>query len=371
MRSSVQLRPFQAQQSVFKTVIVRKRINRACIVASQVRILPKVLKTCNSIFASSTLFQLYAHMHFLISLFQQAPIVTFERSSGLGPVVSRVLGATAAAIILATAPASFAELETVPPDQVTTLAKPLKVQTVDKNRIWLLFILGATTLFGTTVLAENNESWFPAISKANKALAASAAAAKERARKAEEEQLQFEERLAEVKQETTMDSRMESAVAEGLSKAKRPPPTLSPPIDVEIEEKEEEEEEQASASNASNVAAAAAVEEAQINEEAAKYPAKLGHEDDDEVIDDEVVVEEVIIEAGTGVEEIQQEGTSAADASRAAPLFEISGEQIEASAKNYQQREVLNELSIEDLQRELEERKKSSAGNNGSSGGNN
>jgi hypothetical protein len=289
-------------------------------------------------------------MHFLISLFQQTPKISFEIPSGLGPVVSRILGATAAAIILATAPASFAELQTVPPDQVTSLAKPLKVQTVNKNRIWLLFVLGASSLFGITVLAENNESWFPAISKANKALAASAAAAKERARKAEEEQLQFEERLVEVKQETTMDSRLESAVAEGLLEARRPPPILSPPIDVEIEQGE------GSASTAPVVAAAAAA----VVEEAARFPAELGFEED------KVVEEEVIIE-----EERDQEEISAAGASRTAPLFELSGDQIEASAQRFQQREVLNKLSIEDLQRELEERKKSSTSNAGSRNENN
>ncbi len=255
--------------------------------------------------------------------------------------MSRVLGATAAAIILSTAPASFAQLETVPADQVTSIAKPLKVQTVNKNRIWFLFVLGASSLFGITVLAENNESWFPAISRANKALAASAAAAKERARRAEEEQLEFEERLSDVKQETTMDSRLESAVAEGLLKAKRPP-TLAPPVDVEIEEEE-------SVSTASMVAAAA-IDEAEISEEA-KFPSSLD-------VEEEITVEKE--------EEEAEEETPVAGASRV-PLFEISGEQIEASTKSFQQREILNELSIEDLQKELEERKKAaSAGNNGS-----
>ncbi len=224
---------------------------------------------------------------------------------------------------------------------------------MNKNRIWFLFVLGASSLFGITVLAENNEKWFPAISRANKALAASAAAAKERARLAEEEQLQFEERLAEVKQETTLDSRLESAVAEGLLKAKRPPPAIAAAaasvLDAEIEEE--------SVSPASMVAAAA-IEEAQISEEA-KFPAELGVE----------VVENDTSESEEQVMEQDEEQRSSVASGRAAPLFEISGEQIEASAKNYQQREVLNELSIEDLQRELEERKKASASNNGSGGG--
>ncbi|KAL4519566.1 hypothetical protein Ndes2526B_g01848 [Nannochloris sp. 'desiccata'] len=320
MRSSVQLRPFQAQQSLCKSAILRRNITRTCIVA-----------------------------------FQQIPKPSYERPSSLGPVVARVLGATAAAIIIATAPASFAELQTVPPDQVTSLAKPLKVQTVNKNRIWLLFVLGASSLFGITVVAENNESWFPAISKANKALAASTAAAKERARKAEEEQLQLEERLAEVKQETTTDSRLESAVAEGLLQARRPPPALTPPIDVEVEEE--------SASTAS-IVAAAAVEDAEISE-ASRFPAELGIEEEEENEEEVPIIEE------EAVDEMDVVETAAAGASRAAPLFEISGDEIEASAKSFQQREVLNEISIEDLQRELEERKKTSASNNGSTSENN
>ena len=265
-----------------------------------------------------------------------------------------MLGATAAAIILATAPASFAELQTVPPDQVTSVAKPLKVQKVNKNRIWLLFVLGASTLFGVTVLAENNESWFPAISRANKALAASAAAVKERAKKAEEEQQQFNERLLQVKQETTLDSRLESAVAEGLSKARRPPPTTatSPVLDAEFED----------SPRASILAASAAVEEEEVEiSEASRFPAELGVEEEEDEQVEETTVEDKI-------EEIEEEDVAVASgASRAAPLFEISGDQIDASSKKYQQREILDELSIEDLQRELEERKKASANGSGNS----
>jgi hypothetical protein len=354
MRCSVQLRPCQAQRPPFRSVSLRRNATRICIVASQVRILPNLLTTCNSILDmfNSTLVSLLVCIRSFLSL-QQSSRPSYERSTGLGPIISRLAGATAAAIILATAPASFAELQTVPPDQVTSLAKPLKVQTVNKNRIWLLFVLGASSLFGVTVLAENNEAWFPAISRANKALAASAAAAKERARRAEEEQLQFEERLGQVQQETTMDNRLESAVAEGLLEARRPPPTTSPPVDVEIEQEE-------SASTAA-VIAAAAIEEAEISE-AAKFPAELGVEEEEE---EEEEVEVVVAEVKELVEEDEGEAPTAAGASRAAPLFEISGDQIDASVKNYQQREVLNELSIEDLQRELEERKKASAGGGG------
>lgn len=50
------------------------------------------------------------------------------------------------------------------------MAKPLKEQKVDKEKVWLIFILGAAGLFGTTLLLENNERFFPAIYKANLAM---------------------------------------------------------------------------------------------------------------------------------------------------------------------------------------------------------
>lgn len=53
------------------------------------------------------------------------------------------------------------------------MAKPLPKQTIDKGRVWTAFIGGAVTVFGLTVLSENNESWFPAIFRANKAMAIS------------------------------------------------------------------------------------------------------------------------------------------------------------------------------------------------------
>lgn len=61
--------------------------------------------------------------------------------------------------------------QTVPPATVSSLARALPQQKVDKGRIWLVFILGAAGLFGGTVLLENNDRFFPAISKANKAMA--------------------------------------------------------------------------------------------------------------------------------------------------------------------------------------------------------
>jgi hypothetical protein len=63
--------------------------------------------------------------------------------------------------------------QTVPVSQVTEAAKALPKQTIDKGKVWLYFIGGAVGLFATTIAAENNESWFPAISRANKAMSMS------------------------------------------------------------------------------------------------------------------------------------------------------------------------------------------------------
>ena len=61
-------------------------------------------------------------------------------------------------------------MQTVPVSQVTEAAKPLPKQTIDKGKVWLYFIGGAVSLFAVTIAAENNESWFPAISRANRAM---------------------------------------------------------------------------------------------------------------------------------------------------------------------------------------------------------
>lgn len=50
-------------------------------------------------------------------------------------------------------------------------AKPLPKQQVNKGKVWLIFVLGAASLFGTAVVMENNRTFFPAISRANRAMA--------------------------------------------------------------------------------------------------------------------------------------------------------------------------------------------------------
>lgn len=63
-------------------------------------------------------------------------------------------------------------MQTVPVSQVTQMAKPLPKQpSIDKTKVWTVVIGGAAGLFLLTIAAENNKSWFPAIARANEAMA--------------------------------------------------------------------------------------------------------------------------------------------------------------------------------------------------------
>ncbi|WPT13376.1 hypothetical protein PSENEW3_00001217 [Picochlorum sp. SENEW3] len=107
-------------------------------------------------------------------------------------------------------PAAAAEYDSTTYEQMQSKAKPFKKQEVNKGRIWLLFVLGASSLFGVTVLVENNSAWFPAIAKANKAMQASM--------KAMEEQ----EKLAAMQlleNEIQEKDRLENAVLAGIQQA--------------------------------------------------------------------------------------------------------------------------------------------------------
>ena len=72
----------------------------------------------------------------------------------------------------------FFSVQTVPPQEATSFAKSLQPQPVNKGKIWLIFLAGATGLFGAAVALEKNSTLFPAIAKANQALAATKAAQK-------------------------------------------------------------------------------------------------------------------------------------------------------------------------------------------------
>ncbi|RMZ55280.1 hypothetical protein APUTEX25_005558 [Auxenochlorella protothecoides] len=71
---------------------------------------------------------------------------------------------------------AWAELATVPPETALQAARPLPQQPIDKGRIWFVLIVGASALFGATVLLENRAAWFPAIAKANQAMKSAATA---------------------------------------------------------------------------------------------------------------------------------------------------------------------------------------------------
>ncbi|CAL8468463.1 g8003 [Coccomyxa elongata] len=127
-------------------------------------------------------------------------------------LLSALVGSAALAAVALTrcTPLAWAELETVPPATVSSLARALPKQQVDKGRIWLICILGAAGLFGGTVLLENNEKFFPAISKANKAMA--------QARKQQEARAKLQEAI-DVGGDA--EERLEDAVLAGISEARQ------------------------------------------------------------------------------------------------------------------------------------------------------
>lgn len=261
------------------------------------------------------------------------------------PLASRLAGAAAAALMLAAASAgpALAELQTVTADQATSMARPLKVQEVKKGRIWLLFVLGASSLFGITVVAENNAAWFPAIARANKAMAMSTKGVQQRdeaSEASEAESERFEQRLEEVQAERETDYRLESAVAEGLVAARRPEAAA---VDVEAAAVEATAEEAVAAPSVVPVAT---------------YPAEL-----DAGVAEAMAAAAEAEDAEWAAAEAAEEAAAAAAASAEArePLFEIGGDQIEASTKSMQQR-VLDGMSLEELQKELEARRGAAAG---------
>ncbi|PSC73418.1 ATP-binding cassette sub-family D member 4 [Micractinium conductrix] len=227
-----------------------------------------------------------------------------------------VTAAAAAALLLAGGPVApppaAAELATVTAQQAVDSAKPLKVQEFNKGRIWLLAVLGATSLFGTTVLLENNESWFPAISRANRAMKQAREAAEARERASEEESAQFQARLAAVQQERAADAAVDTAVLEGLSAARQRSAAAAPRLPTEPAAAEAEQPAAAGAPAAASSGAAEPAAPASSSEGAAAAPARETRK----------------------------------------PLFEISAEQIEASSAE----------RLAAVQQEVEKRKATAAG---------
>ncbi|GIL58247.1 hypothetical protein Vafri_13309 [Volvox africanus] len=80
-----------------------------------------------------------------------------------------IAGVLASGLVWLSPSPVMADMQTVSPQMVTQMARPLPKQTVDKGKIWSVFIGGAVFLFGMTVALENNENFFPAITRANRA----------------------------------------------------------------------------------------------------------------------------------------------------------------------------------------------------------
>ncbi|CAD7700992.1 unnamed protein product [Ostreobium quekettii] len=144
----------------------------------------------------------------------QMPSAEPERAN---PFVAGVVGTVVAGALLLSPQAAVADMiETVAPSTMAEYAKPLPQETVDKGRVWLFLVLGATGLFLGTVALENVEGFFPAIAKANKAMARS------RAGEYEQEEAYAEESeiaVARPSQEVT-DDPYYRAVEDGLAAAR-------------------------------------------------------------------------------------------------------------------------------------------------------
>lgn len=255
---------------------------------------------------------------------------------------SAAAAAAAALLLFGSVPASMAEIVTVTPQQATDMAKPLKKQEVNKGRIWLLFVFGATALFGSTVVLENNEAWFPAISRANKAVKAARRQTEQQEAAAATEKAQFEQRLAQVQQERQLDWQSEEAVLQGLREARQR---------IEASSSEPEAPGVGAAAAAAAVAvpaaepaAAPAAEPAAAGEAQEPAPAAIQHSSTSE---DASASSEAPSAAASGSGSNASGGSSSPMQDSRKPLFEISAEQIEASSTQ----------RMQELQQELELRK--------------
>lgn len=102
-------------------------------------------------------------------------------------------------------------------------AKPLtQTQPNNKGKIWLIMVGAASGLFAATVLVENNTNFFPAIKRANTAMAAqrqtSTAAADEAA--SAETVTSGSDDAKSTFEEAEMQARSEEAVLKGLQAAR-------------------------------------------------------------------------------------------------------------------------------------------------------
>ena len=284
--------------------------------------------------------------------------------------------------------------------QMQAKAQPFQKVEVNKGRVWLLFVLGASSLFGVTVLVENNSAWFPAISRANKAMKAGMAAIEEKERLERLEREMVGTGLVEVvgrgeggeggeggEEEVQSMQSTQDAVLAGLRAASaNAKETMRGLKEMEVAEDEEDEE-------------------VVVGSRPTMIPLELSADDGDEIAVDVVdmsrgssadeddawddigsLLDEPIPgaeEGGEGEDEdedaeavvgAQPEEQQPEEAEQRKPLFEISGEAIDASissrAAQFQEELEkasasngvaadgvdLSGISLEDLQAELQKR---------------
>ena len=108
-----------------------------------------------------------------------------QRPHPLPPTSPQLLLAGAASALVTLTPLSThaadlpgSSLSTVSAAEAVAAARPLpKPVTLNKGRVWALFGIGAAGVFAGALAAERIESLFPAIAKANRAVAESRARA--------------------------------------------------------------------------------------------------------------------------------------------------------------------------------------------------
>ena len=276
--------------------------------------------------------------------------------------------------------------------QMQAKAQPFQKVEVNKGRVWLLFVLGASSLFGVTVLVENNSAWFPAISRANKAMKAGMAAIEEKERLERLEREMVGTGLVEVvgrgeggEEEMQSMQSTQDAVLAGLRAASaNAKETMRGVKEMEVAADEEDEE-----------------DEVVVGSRPTMIPLELSADDGDEIAVDVVdmsrgssvdeddawddigsLLDEPIPGAEEGGEDengeavvgVQPEEQQPEEAEQRKPLFEISGEAIDASissrAAQFQEELEkasasngvaadgvdLSGISLEDLQAELQKR---------------
>jgi hypothetical protein len=196
------------------------------------------------------------------------------------------------------------------------------------------------------VLLENNEKWFPAISRANRAVKDARQRAEQQEAAWKAEQAAYEQRLAAVQAERKADLAAEAAVVEGLLEARhRGAAAAEDDVASNSEVAETSAAPDAPASAADEAAlkatpATAAASGASVEEAAAE---------EEEKEQDGGRAEEAEAAAAAAPSSSNRSGAEPEEARK--PLFEITPEQIEASTQR----------RMQELQQELERRKAGAA----------